>query len=166
MAVNFSHFHLKIRFFSGLQDIENIECFCTLLQGTGKLVWKHDIKDPITSSAYIDENIQVASDSSHLSERYLISIKWSENQKRRYVPSYLLFVHCISRLICVCGSSGSIHVLKIMLKDDEKTNQQCKYVVQDFARLDLQGDIFSSPVMIGGRIFVGCRDDSVHCIGI
>ncbi|WOH14527.1 hypothetical protein DCAR_0934046 [Daucus carota subsp. sativus] len=106
--------------------------------GTGKLVWKHDIKDPITSSAYIDENIQVASDSSHLSER----------------------------LICVCGSSGSIHVLKIMLKDDEKTNQQCKYVVQDFARLDLQGDIFSSPVMIGGRIFVGCRDDSVHCIGI
>lgn len=53
-----------------------------------------------------------------------------------------------------------------MLEADEKTSQPCKYVVQDFVRLDLQGDIFSSPVMICGRIFVGCRDDSVHCIGI
>lgn len=106
--------------------------------GTGKLLWEHDFKDPITSSAYVDENIQIVSDPSHLSER----------------------------LICVCGSSGIIHVLKIMLEADEKTSQPCKYVVQDFMRLDLKGDIFSSPVMIGGRIFVGCRDDSVHCIGI
>lgn len=36
--------------------------------------------------------------------------------------------------------------------------------VEEFARLDLEGDIFSSPVMIGGRIFVGCRDDHVRCI--
>lgn len=36
--------------------------------------------------------------------------------------------------------------------------------VEEFARLDLEGDIFSSPVMIGGRIFVGCRDDYVRCI--
>ncbi|KAL8155186.1 putative acyl-activating enzyme 19 isoform X2 [Apium graveolens] len=106
--------------------------------GTGKLLWEHDIKDPITSSAYVDENIQILSDPSHLSER----------------------------LICVCGSSGSINVLKIMLEADEKSDQPCKYVVQNFVRLDLQGDVFSSPVMIGGRIFVGCRDDSVHCIGI
>lgn len=53
-----------------------------------------------------------------------------------------------------------------MLESDEKTSQPCKYVVEDFVRLDLQGGVFSSPVMIGGRIFVGCRDDSVHCIGI
>lgn len=38
--------------------------------------------------------------------------------------------------------------------------------VQEFARLELQGDIFSSPVMVGGRIFVGCRDDYVHCAAI
>ncbi|KAK1401403.1 putative acyl-activating enzyme 19 [Heracleum sosnowskyi] len=106
--------------------------------GTGRLLWEHDIKDPITSSAYVDESIQIVTDPSHLSER----------------------------LICVCGSSGNINVLKIMLEADEKTSQPCKYVIQDFVRLDLQGDIFSSPVMIGGRIFVGCRDDSVHCIGI
>lgn len=44
-------------------------CFCTSLQGTGKLLWEHDFKDPITSSAYVDENIQIVSDPSHLSER-------------------------------------------------------------------------------------------------
>lgn len=36
--------------------------------------------------------------------------------------------------------------------------------VKEFARVNLQGDIFSSPVMIGGRIFVGCRDDYLHCL--
>jgi len=41
--------------------------------------------------------------------------------------------------------------------------QQRSYV-QEFARLNLAGDIFSSPLMIGGLIFVGCRDDYLHCI--
>ncbi|XP_042016870.1 putative acyl-activating enzyme 19 isoform X1 [Salvia splendens] len=59
------------------------------------------------------------------------------------------------RLICVCDSSGSIFVLRV----DSDMNK-----VEEFARLDLEGDIFSSPVMIGGRIFVGCRDDYVRCI--
>lgn len=36
--------------------------------------------------------------------------------------------------------------------------------VQEFAKMDLPGDIFSSPVMIGGRVYVGCRDDYVHCL--
>lgn len=38
--------------------------------------------------------------------------------------------------------------------------------VEEFSRLDLAGDVFSSPVMIGGRIFVGCRDDYIHCITV
>ncbi|XP_047956220.1 putative acyl-activating enzyme 19 isoform X2 [Salvia hispanica] len=59
------------------------------------------------------------------------------------------------RLICVCDSSGSIFVLRV---------DSNMYKVEEFARLDLEGDIFSSPVMIGGRIFVGCRDDYVRCI--
>ncbi|KAL1540032.1 putative acyl-activating enzyme 19 isoform X2 [Salvia divinorum] len=59
------------------------------------------------------------------------------------------------RLICVCDSSGSICVLRF----DSNMSK-----VEEFARLDLEGDIFSSPVMIGCRIFVGCRDDYVRCI--
>ncbi|CAH1441007.1 unnamed protein product [Lactuca virosa] len=61
------------------------------------------------------------------------------------------------RLICVCTSSGSIVVLRIKLDCNE---------VEDFGRLDIDGDIFSSPVFICGKIFVGCRDDYVYCLEI
>lgn len=69
----------------------------------------------------------------------------------------------VSRLICVCSSSGSVCLLRVNLEINRETSQ-LGIDVQEFARLDLQGDIFSSPVMIGGRIFVGCRNDYVHCI--
>ncbi|KAL8204386.1 hypothetical protein R6Q57_010009 [Mikania cordata] len=89
---------------------------------TGNLLWKHDLRDPISSSAYIDENLQ-------------------------------------DRLMCVCSSSGSIVVLRVKFLDDGQS-------VEELGRLDMEGGIFSSPVMIGGRIFVGCRDDYLHCLGI
>ncbi|KAK4416134.1 putative acyl-activating enzyme 19 [Sesamum alatum] len=103
---------------------------------TGNLIWKHAIGHPITSSAYVDENTQVTSNDSNLS----------------------------ARLICVCDSSGSIHVLAVDSTAIGGSKQNMKGVVQKFAQVDLEGDIFSSPVMIGGRIFVGCRDDHVYCI--
>ncbi|KAL0346453.1 UNVERIFIED_CONTAM: putative acyl-activating enzyme 19, partial [Sesamum calycinum] len=105
-------------------------------QGTGYLIWKHAIGHPITSSAYVDENTQVLSNGSILSDR----------------------------LICVCDSSGGIHVLTVDSNAVGGSKQNMRDIVQEFARLDLEGDIFSSPVMIGGRIFVGCRDDHVYCI--
>lgn len=69
-------------------------------------------------------------------------------------------------MVCVCTSSGRVHLLQINLDDSGKQNQPGLNIVQEFARLELPGDIFSSPVMIGGRIFVGCRDDYVHCISV
>lgn len=39
-------------------------------------------------------------------------------------------------------------------------------MVEEFARLKLDGDIFSSPIMLGGVIFVGCRDDYLHCLAV
>lgn len=50
--------------------------------------------------------------------------------------------------------------------DEGKGNHERRYTVQEFARLKLEGDVFSSPVMIGGKIFVGCRDDYLHCIAV
>lgn len=76
------------------------------------------------------------------------------------------FVQTIFRLVCVCASSGSIHLLSINFDIAGKENLPSKNLVQEFARLELPGDIFSSPVMVGGRIFIGCRDDYVHCIAV
>ncbi|KAL4561450.1 hypothetical protein LXL04_033616 [Taraxacum kok-saghyz] len=99
-------------------------CVYSFALDKGNRAWKHDLGDPIVSSAYIDENMRSSAR---------------------------------DRLICVCTSSGSVVVLRINLE---------KNVVQDFCRIEMEGDIFSSPVMIGGRIFVGCRDDYVYCLEI
>lgn len=62
-----------------------------------------------------------------------------------------------------------VHVISI--RADPKQEQASKGVkheelVQGLASIDLPGDIFSSPLMVGGRIFVGCRDDRLHCLTV
>lgn len=72
------------------------------------------------------------------------------------------------RYACVCTSSGKVHVISI--RADPKQEQASKGVkhelVQGLASIDLPGDIFSSPLMVSGRIFVGCRDDRLHCLTV
>ncbi|KAL6565777.1 hypothetical protein OROHE_004832 [Orobanche hederae] len=105
---------------------------------TGSLIWKHTVGHPITASPYVDESSQLSSNISDLSDR----------------------------LICVCDSRGSIYVLRVPSNAIEGVNRQNMedITVHEIARFDLEGDIFSSPVMIGGMIFVGCRDNHVHYI--
>lgn len=34
----------------------------------------------------------------------------------------------------------------------------------EVANYELSGEVFSSPVIVGGRLFVGCRDDHVYAL--
>ncbi|XP_057860921.2 putative acyl-activating enzyme 19 isoform X2 [Cryptomeria japonica] len=157
----------------------------------GNCLWKHFIGEPITSSAYVDETVGLVSH--------------NENQQET-----------VYRLVCVCSSSGTIHVLKVdshaaqrynvatsadfntfqghnvssydsnLTQTEGKTqndslNKFCTDVVDkckdqnlkvqpifshELTKLELKGEIYSSPVMVGGLIFIGCRDDHVYGISI
>lgn len=36
--------------------------------------------------------------------------------------------------------------------------------IQAVNHMKLPGEVFSSPVMISGRIFIGCRDNFLYCL--
>ncbi|QHN92420.1 Putative acyl-activating enzyme [Arachis hypogaea] len=60
----------------------------------GDLLWEHNVGDPITSSAYVDEHLQLVSDDAS---------------------------HSSDMLICICSSSGRIHLLRENLNSSDDT---------------------------------------------
>lgn len=94
--------------------------------------------------------------------------------------------HPCTRLICVCGSKGEVAILapvndsemdtayrisrdcfqrKPSILFEASCGETCKMVKQ-IGSIQLRGEVFSSPIVIGNRIFVGCRDDNVYCLSI
>lgn len=66
--------------------------------------------------------------------------------------------HERSTLCCLCGSNGEVVVVAL------PNGQLQGSSVKEVARLHLPGDVFSSPVMVRNRVYVGCRDDHLYCL--
>jgi acyl-CoA synthetase len=67
--------------------------------------------------------------------------------------------HEQSTLCCLCGCNGEVVVVKL-----PNGQLQGSSTVQEVARTRLAGDVFSSPVMVRNRAYVGCRDDHLYCL--
>ncbi|KAF8032186.1 hypothetical protein BT93_D1187 [Corymbia citriodora subsp. variegata] len=132
------------------------------LDTTGSIIWKRRTGGPIFAGASIASVLPTQENG---------EIYWEYNAGCPLTASAYLDEHLrlsADRLVCICTCSGSVLVLRV--EEDvarERTQQkEDRCMVQEFARLELEGDVFSSPVMIGGIIFVGCRDDNLHCIAV
>ena len=56
-------------------------------------------------------------------------------------------------IVCCCAINGDVCIADLVTG-------------KIIGRTQLPGEIFSSPVIVGDRIVVGCRDDNVYCIEI
>jgi outer membrane protein assembly factor BamB len=55
-------------------------------------------------------------------------------------------------------------LLKGSQRGSTRSQEGTQVSIHKLASVQLGGDVFSSPVMIGGRVFVGCRDDHIYCL--
>lgn len=147
------------------------------LDTTGSIIWKRRTGGPIFAGASITSvlptQVLICSRSGSILslEPENGEIYWEYDAGYPITASAYLDEHLrlsADRLVCICTCSGSVLVLRIEEDVARERNQQKedRCMVQEFARLELEGDVFSSPVMIGGVIFIGCRDDNLHCIAV
>ncbi|KAF7807818.1 putative acyl-activating enzyme 19 isoform X1 [Senna tora] len=171
---NILWFHeLEVPVFGSLAVTQNGIVICCLVDGhvlalkpDGSILWKRTSNGPIFAGACISFALpcQVLVCSRNGSV-YSIELKHGDLVWEYNVGDPITASAYVDELVCICSSSGGIYVLRVNLNVSEDANQQ-RASVEEFGRLNLTGDIFSSPVMIGGRIFVGCRDDYLHCVAL
>ena len=78
--------------------------------------------------------------------------------------------------MCVASTSGTLcvfqspskrsHINISLDKSHSSVDSEKSELIPPVAQVTLPGEVFSSPVMMSGRIFVGCRNDYLYCLDL
>eukprot|EP00850_Spirogloea_muscicola_P014145 SM000099S25251 [mRNA] locus=s99:525788:532822:- [translate_table: standard] len=123
--------------------------YCISLRG-GKLLWRRDCGAAMTASPCVDAVHDLLAKGSS-----------------RTLP--------VSQYVCGCSTAGDVQVFVAPTATGSAPSsklrgrphataaeQQSKPAAALLYKLP--GEVFSSPVMLGGHIYVGCRDDYLYCL--
>ncbi|KAI4302884.1 hypothetical protein MLD38_038582 [Melastoma candidum] len=173
---------LEVPIFGSLAVSSSGMVICCLVDGSvvgldrfGSILWRRSTGGPVFAGASfassVPSQVLICSRSGSILslEPETGQIWWECNVGIPVIASAYVDEHLLlpsEKLVCICTCSGSIVVLGVGEDSMSRDNGQNKCTVREVARMDLEGEVFSSPVMVGGVIFVGCRDDFVHCVAL
>lgn len=140
-------FSSPISLFSN-QDNEIIVCgsfshfvFCCFTNGYVK--WKTNVHYKIYASPCSNFKFQ---------DNFQTSISKDEHKREFSHEANQSQNKCYNKLfIAVCATDGNLQILC----------ENCGFVLTNYK---LPGEVFSSPILCGKKIFIGCRDDKIYCL--
>lgn len=115
---------------------------------TGKSVWTFRVQGPIFSTPSVYENRIVFG--SHDHAVYCLDSE-NGNQIWRVIFSSPVYSSPFTGSVVICSDTSGL--LRVMNSEDGKVLSETK----------LSGETFSSPVMVGSSVLIGCRDDFLYC---
>lgn len=66
--------------------------------------------------------------------------------------------------ICCCANDGTVALLRCSTSPGLLLHDQQKHEVQVKCETALPAETFSSPVLLGNLMILGCRDDHLYCL--
>ncbi len=114
------------------------------LNSEGKLIWKYTMNSAVYATPFIfsTRTCEKCRSKTAKLQQHADSIT-TDNPNSDAQNSQEHYVVC-------CGTQGQIEILDLL-----SGRSVCSYTVP--------GEVFSSPVVCGNKLIIGCRDDNVYC---
>ena len=140
------------------------------LTETGQLVWRHETTSTVYAAPFV---FQVCSESTdkHGRSAHLLSyckgnadLNGTNYAKESFSEESCPHVKGISSSDSTSGQpSETSRKLVVCASTKGKISILCCATGKCLGTVTLPGELFSSPVIVGDRLVIGCRDDNVYC---